>query len=90
MALTHVKTTIPDVLKNVCINGDTLAALQICENELGNMKKMVQVAGQKNGTIFLRVQNPVYMQEIRIRRKELIKKINGNFGADVIREIKFI
>jgi hypothetical protein len=90
MAFVHVKGLVDELLKKFCVNGDSLAVYRICENELGNLARRVQVAGKKDYTLFLRVDNPVYIQELRARRRELIRKINGSFGNEVVREIRII
>ncbi|MEW6040514.1 MAG: DciA family protein [Elusimicrobiota bacterium] len=90
MSLVQVKGDIERLLKKMKISNDLMALFKICENELGNVNKMVEIAGRKDTILYLRVKNQVYLQEMRLRRKELIKKINNNFGENLIKEIKII
>lgn len=43
-----------------------------------------------SGTLYVRVASAVIRQELAMHRAELLKALNGEAGAEVINEIKFV
>ena len=71
------------------LNEDILTVLKIWENELGPLAGHAKIAGFKKGQVFVDVSSSAHMQELIIRKKELMKKINQHFGAKkVIKDLK--
>jgi hypothetical protein len=79
-----------EVLKHqLGLNEDFITVLKVWEKELGPIASKVEIAGFKKGQIFVDVVSSVYMQELIIRKKELLKKLNQYFGGKkVVKDIK--
>ena len=48
------------------------------------------MVGKKHKTLLVKVDNPNYRQELKLRKKEIIKKLNDCFGYEIVNEIKFV
>lgn len=77
------------LLKKYDLTPDTYAIFdKIWDKELGRLSKRIKLVGKKDRCLLVQVDNPVYMQELRVRKKEFVDKINGHFGKKVIDNIK--
>ncbi len=55
-----------------------------------NVTAHAQPAGVRNGTLFVVVDNSVWLSEIvRYRRKEILERLQTSFGKTVIQKISF-
>ena len=55
-----------------------------------NVTAHAQPAGVRNGTLFVVVDNSVWLSEIvRYRRKEILERLQTSFGKSVIQKISF-
>ena len=55
-----------------------------------NVTAHAQPAGIRNGTLFVVVDNSVWLSEIvRYRRKEILERLQNSFGKTVIQKISF-
>lgn len=55
-----------------------------------NVTTHAQPAGIRNGTLFVVVDNSVWLSEIvRYRRKEILERLQNSFGKTVIQKISF-
>ena len=81
---------IVEILKQqLGLNEDMLTVLKIWDNELGHLSKHAAIAGFKKGQVFVDVTSSACMQELIIRKKELMKNINQRFGEKkVVKDIK--
>ncbi|MBU2567534.1 MAG: DUF721 domain-containing protein [Elusimicrobia bacterium] len=80
---------VKELLKKYKLSTDDYAVFDIWEKELGPLAGKVKMVGKKGKKILIKVNNPVYRQEISMRKKELIKKINGHFDREVVNSIEF-
>lgn len=62
----------------------TYAVLKIWEKEMGPQMKYARLSGVKKGTLMVEVDSSVHLQELVLRRRELIKKINQHFGGEKV------
>jgi len=88
--LVKAKDVIEELLKKYDLTPDSYAVFEIWNKELGALAKKVKLAGKDKGCLLVKVDNPVYLQEIKVRKKEFIDKINGHFGKKVVDDIKVI
>ena len=44
----------------------------------------------ESGTLIVRVDTPVWRQELHMQKEEILKKINKKIGTKAIRKIRFI
>jgi hypothetical protein len=55
-----------------------------------NIVTHAQPAGMRNGTLFVNVDNSVWLSEIvRYRRREILDRLQYSFGRDLIQRISF-
>ena len=90
MTLTKASNILKELLRRYGLTEDIYALYDIWDKEAGKISKQAKMMGKRGKTLLIRAENSVYKQEIRLRKKELIKKINGNFGKDIINEIEFV
>ena len=53
-------------------------------------KKAVSPIKVEKKRLFLKVENPVWRNELKFKETEIIKKINTHFKTEIIKWIKFI
>ncbi len=78
------------VKRQLGLDDETLAIIKIWDKELGPLAKKVQLVGVKSGVLLVEAAASAYIQEVTMRRNEILKKINQNFGpnAKVVKQIK--
>jgi hypothetical protein len=75
--------------KQLGLNENVFAVMQIWEKELGPLAQAARIEAFKNGQLIVEVASSAHFQELNLRRRELIKQINQHFGnARVIKGIK--
>jgi len=85
----RANTVVSKLLAKYGINTDTYAIFEsIWDKELGKLARRIELVGRQRDTLLVKVDNPAYMQELKLRKKEIIEKINGHFGKAVIDNIK--
>lgn len=82
------KEIVKSLLGRYGISQEDYCLYDIWEKELGKLAKKIKMVGKKNKSLLVKIDNPSYSQELRFRKKEFIKKINGHFGEEVVNEIK--
>jgi len=89
MPFTESKSIIDALKRELGLNEKMFAVLKIWEKELGPLAKNCEIAKIKKDEIFVEVASNAHLQELTMRRKELIRKINQHFGSEkVLRNIK--
>lgn len=87
----QAKDIVDNLLKKYGLTSDTYAIFNnIWDKELGKLSKKIKLIGKKDGCLLVQVDNPVYMQELRVRKKEFVNKINGHFGKKIVDNIKIM
>lgn len=69
MALESSSGIIEVLKKQLGLNEDFMAVLQIWENVLGPLAKRATIAGFKKGQLFVEASSSPHMQELVIRKK---------------------
>lgn len=87
---TPAKEIVKDLLEKYGISKDTYQLYDLWDKELGKLAKRINIAGIKGKTILVKVDNPVYQQELQLRKRELLRKLNDYFGYKIVNEIKFV
>lgn len=67
--------------KQLGLDEKTYAVLKIWEKEMGPQMKYAALAGIKKGVLMVEVDSSVHLQEMTLRRRDLIRKINQHFGG---------
>ena len=66
-------------------------ALLIWENIVGkSVAKNCKPEEVKHGILIVRVLTPVWRNEMAIKKKEILEKLNKKLGEETIKEIRFI
>lgn len=78
------------VKRQLGLDDETLAIIKVWEKELGPLAQKVKLVGIKSGVLLVEAEASAYIQEVTMRRNEILNKINQNFGpkAKVARQIK--
>jgi hypothetical protein len=80
---------IEKVKRQLGLDEKTDAVFKIWEKELGPLAAGVKLIGIKDGRLMAEAESNVHLQEITLRRREFIRKINQYFGnVKVIKGIK--
>ena len=74
-------------LRNIINASSVVADFNIIFPEFNKMVFPVKVEKKR---LFLNIENSVWRNELKIREKEIIKKINNHFKTEIIKWIKFI
>lgn len=53
-------------------------------------EKMVVAVKVEKKRLFLRIENPVWRNELKFKEKEIIEKINNHFKTEIIKWLKFL
>lgn len=89
MAFFKAQQIIEIIQERIGLNKENYAIYQIFEKTLGKLAKNTKIIGIKEGTIWVIVEAPVYLQELFLIKKEIITKINQYLGNNKIKDIKF-
>ncbi|MCK4532419.1 DUF721 domain-containing protein [bacterium] len=76
------------IKKKIGLKEEKYKIHQIWMDVSGEIAQHTQVIKVKNGKIWVTVESPVYCQEIFLRKKELVEKINKAIGEEKIKDIK--
>jgi len=60
--------------------------IAVWQQEIGNNK--VELCGYKSGTLFASAPSTAYINDLNLRKKQIIKKINQYLGKNLIKNIK--
>lgn len=74
-------------LRNIINASSVVADFNIIFPEFNKMVFPVKVEKKR---LFLNIENSVWRNELKIREKEITKKINNHFKTEIIKWIKFI
>jgi hypothetical protein len=62
------------------LNEDMYTVLQVWEKELGPLAQQVTLAAIKKGDLIVEVASSAHLQEMTMRRRDLVRKLNQYFG----------
>jgi len=55
-----------------------------------DLKMVVEAQKISKGSLYLKVESSVWKSELNLRKHLIIERINGSFGEDIIKRIKFV
>lgn len=55
-----------------------------------DLKMVVEAQKIVRGSLYLKVENSVWKSELNLRKHLIIERVNGSFGKDIIKRIKFV
>ncbi len=57
------------------------------ESEMGSWREMAHIVALDNFSLVVEVESSALMQEITLRRKELMRRLNSHFGVPFIKNL---
>jgi hypothetical protein len=85
--LTHAQTSAQKLLRKLGLS-DNLAFLdRAWETELGGLAKRVAIVALDRASLVVEADSSAAVQEISLRRRELVRKINRHFPEPLVQEI---
>ena len=89
----HLKKAIKEAIDSAGIKSalNQEAAVTLWSIVVGKVVSSVTKAERvDSGTLIVRVESPVWRQELHMQKKEIINKINKKIGTKAIGDIRFI
>lgn len=76
--------------------GQTLTAVDVCYKAKESLRKLlpeethqyIAPKHYKNNTLTIAVSDPIYAQEVMMRKENIIRDINEKFGKNVIQNLR--
>ena len=87
MALASVGRDIPGLSKKIGLSQDLLVLESAWEREVGGLREFARIAAIDRASLVIEVDSAVVMQEISLRRKELVRKLNKHMPVPLIEQI---
>ena len=87
MALASVSHVLPDLSKKLGLSPDLLILERAWDEEVGSLREFSRIAAIDRQTLVVEVDSAVVMQEVSLRRRELVRKLNKHFPAPFIQSI---
>ena len=86
MEFTEVSSIIKQISSKLGLNDDYFVIISKWQQELGNNK--IELNGFKDGVIFTSAKSAVYMNDLNLRKRQIISKLNQYLGKKLIKNIK--
>jgi hypothetical protein len=81
VALAAVGRDLPGLSQKLGLSSDLLILESAWEREIGNMREYARIAALDHTSLIIEVDSSTVMQEITLRRKELVRKLNKHLPA---------
>ena len=89
MAITPGSDVIEFLKKKLGLDEKIMVLPAVWEKVLGPLAAGAEITGIKSGQLLVDVVSSAHFQEITLRRREIINKMNQHFGRErVVRDIK--
>ena len=86
MEFTEVSSIIKKLSDKLGLNDDYFIIMSKWQQEVGNSK--VELNGFKDGTIFASAKSAVYVNDLNLRKRQIINKLNQYLGRKIVKNIK--
>ncbi|MDR2426516.1 MAG: DUF721 domain-containing protein [Endomicrobium sp.] len=86
MPFTEVSKIIGVIKKDLGLDEDFFVVAKVWEKELGI--EGIEISGYKNGIIYAETSSTAAINEIMIRKKEILKKLNQYLSGKKLKNIK--
>ena len=89
MALVQSDKIVEEIKRSLGLNEKMYAVIKIWDKELGALSKFAKLEAIHKGQLIVEVTSSPVFQEMSLRKKEIINKINQHFGKErVVKSIK--
>ena len=86
MEFTEVSSILKTISDKLGLNDDYFIIMSKWQQELGNDK--VELNGFKDGIIFASAKSAVYLNDLNLRKRQIINKLNQYLGKKAVTNIK--
>ncbi|MBR3627422.1 MAG: DUF721 domain-containing protein [Elusimicrobia bacterium] len=86
MEFTEVSSILKKISDDLGLNDTYYVIMSKWQQELGNNK--VELNGFKDGVIFASAKSAVYVNDLNLRKRQIINKLNQYLGKKVVKNIK--
>ena len=88
-----VGRTIPTIV--VVLQEETSEALIVLENDINEVvgetiAEHTEAVSVEHGVLFIRAESSTWSQELQLKKKEILSKINSKVGKQTIKDLRFI
>ena len=87
MALASVGQELPGFSRKLGLSSDLMVLENAWQRELGNLREDAHIAAVDRNALIVDVRSATVMQEISLRRKELIRRLNRHLPVPMIEQI---
>jgi hypothetical protein len=87
VALASIGPGLEGLSRKLGLSSDLLILESAWEREVGGMKESARIAALDNASLIVEVDSAAVMQEISLRRRELVRRLNKHLPAPGIRYI---
>jgi hypothetical protein len=81
VALAAVGRDLPGLSQKLGLSSDLLILESAWEREIGGMREFARIVALDNSSLVIEVDSAAVMQELSLRRKELVRKLNRHLPA---------
>lgn len=89
MALIPIKKILDSALHNLKIDSYRKDIYEIWDREMGSFAKHAQIVSVRDDFVIVNVDNSVFLQELVLRKKEILNKINLFLKNRPVKDMKF-
>ena len=87
MALASIGHVLPDFTKKLGLSSDLKILERAWDEEVGGMREFARIAALSGPSLVIEVDSSSVMQEISLRRRELVRKLNRHLPVPFIQQI---
>ena len=87
MALTPIAQEARDISRKLGLSSDLAIIDHAWALEMGGLKKLARIVARDNSSLVIEVDSHSVMQEVSLRRKELVRKLNHHLPVPFVRQI---
>lgn len=87
MALASVENEIHKVCRQLGLSQDLALLEQAWESEMGSWGAMAWISALDKGSLVIEVKSSPALQELTLRRKEMIRRLNKHFPEPLIHHL---
>ncbi|MDD2524050.1 MAG: DUF721 domain-containing protein [Endomicrobiia bacterium] len=88
MELVEVSPILEKIKKELGLDDNYYIIMSVWQKEVGNNN--VELSGFKDGTIFSTTTSAVYLNDLNLRKRQLINRLNQYLGKKLVKNIKCI
>lgn len=89
MPLVSIKEILKNTLYKFKIDGSTRDVYEAWDKKISKYAKHAQVVSVQDDLIVVNVDNSVYLQELMLRKKEILNELNKGLKSKTIKDIRF-